>query len=87
MNKDFVKETAPELAPYIEGNARSGRWERAVELSLLADRNAPKVRYLLCQLWDDVNATTLEDGSILQYDATSRKFITRTDIKTQSLHL
>ena len=33
---------------------------------------------------NDVNATTLEDGSILQYDATSRKFITRTDIKTQS---
>lgn len=33
---------------------------------------------------NDVNATTLEDGSILQYDATSRKFVTRTDIKTQS---
>ena len=33
---------------------------------------------------NDVNATTLEDGSILQYDATSGKFITRTDIKTQS---
>ena len=62
LNKDFVKETAPELAPYIEGNARSGRWERAVELSLLADRNAPKVRYLLCQLWDDVNATTSDSS-------------------------
>ena len=31
----------------------------------------------------DVNATTLEDGSILQYDATSEKFVTRTDIKTE----
>jgi len=31
----------------------------------------------------DVNATTLEDGSILQYDATSDKFITRTNIKTE----
>jgi hypothetical protein len=58
LNKDFVKETAPELTPFIEGYARSGRWEQAVELSLLADRNAPKVRYLLCQLWDDMNATT-----------------------------
>jgi hypothetical protein len=33
---------------------------------------------------NDVNATTLEDGSILQYDANSRKFITRTDIQTLS---
>jgi len=33
---------------------------------------------------NDVNATTLEDGSILQYDATSRKFITRTNIQTLS---
>jgi hypothetical protein len=58
LNKDFVKETAPELAPYIEGYARSGRWEQALELSLLADRNAPKIHYLLCQLWDDMLATT-----------------------------
>ena len=33
---------------------------------------------------NDVNATTLEDGSILQYDATSRKFTTRTNIQTLS---
>jgi hypothetical protein len=33
---------------------------------------------------NDVNATTLEDGSILQYDATSRKFIARTNIQTLS---
>ena len=33
---------------------------------------------------NDVNATTLEDGSILQYDAASQKFITRTNIKTES---
>ena len=32
---------------------------------------------------NDVDATTLEDGSILQYDATSQKFITRTNIKTE----
>lgn len=32
---------------------------------------------------NDVNSVTLEDGSILQYDATSEKFVTRTDIKTE----
>ena len=32
---------------------------------------------------NDVNATTLEDGSILQYEATSEKFVTRTNILTE----
>ena len=30
----------------------------------------------------DVNATTLDDGSLIQYDATSDKFITKTTIET-----
>ena len=30
----------------------------------------------------DVNAATLEDGALLQYDATSDKFITRTELST-----
>ena len=30
----------------------------------------------------DVNTTTLEDGALLQYDATSDKFITRTELST-----
>ena len=32
---------------------------------------------------NDVNSVTLEDGSILQYDATSEKFVTRTNILTE----
>ena len=31
---------------------------------------------------NDVNATSLEDGAILQYDASSNKFITRNQINT-----
>jgi len=31
---------------------------------------------------NDVNVTTLEDGSILQYDASSEKFVSKTDIST-----
>jgi hypothetical protein len=35
----------------------------------------------------DVNAATLEDGAMIQYDDTSKKFITRTEIKTESGNL
>jgi len=35
----------------------------------------------------DVNASTLEDGAMIQYDDTSKKFVTRTEIKTESGNL
>ena len=35
----------------------------------------------------DVNASTLDDGAMIQYDDTSKKFITRTVIKTESGNL
>ena len=35
----------------------------------------------------DVNASTLEDGAMIQYDDTTKKFITRTEIKTESGNL
>ena len=35
----------------------------------------------------DVSASTLEDGAMIQYDDTSKKFITRTEIKTESGNL
>ena len=31
---------------------------------------------------NDVNVTTLEDGALIQYDATSDKFVTKTTIET-----
>jgi len=31
---------------------------------------------------NDVNVTTLEDGALIQYDASSDKFITKTTIET-----
>ena len=34
------------------------------------------------QSLQDVDTTTLEDGALLQYDATERKFITRTTLDT-----
>ena len=35
----------------------------------------------------DVNAATLNDGAMIQYDDTSKKFVTRTEIKTESGNL
>ena len=35
----------------------------------------------------DVNASTLDDGAMIQYDDTTKKFITRTEIKTDSGNL
>ena len=35
----------------------------------------------------DVNASSLDDGAMIQYDDTSKKFITRTEIKTESGNL
>ena len=35
----------------------------------------------------DVNASTLGDGAMIQYDDTSKKFVTRTEIKTESGNL
>ena len=35
----------------------------------------------------DVNASTLDDGAMIQYDDNTKKFVTRTDIKTESGNL
>ena len=35
----------------------------------------------------DVNVTTLNDGAMLQYDDTSKKWTSRNDIKTESGNL
>ena len=35
----------------------------------------------------DVNAATLDDGAMIQYDDQTKKFVTRTEIKTESGNL
>ena len=35
----------------------------------------------------DVNASTLDDGAMIQYDDNTKKFVTRTEIKTESGNL
>ena len=35
----------------------------------------------------DVNSSTLDDGAMIQYDDQTKKFVTRTEIKTESGNL
>ncbi len=54
MGKRFTRETAAELTPFIEGYARTGRWEQAIQLTRQAYQEADKTRDLLCQTWYNV---------------------------------
>jgi hypothetical protein len=75
INKTFSKETAPELAPFIEGYARSGDWEKAVELSLEAKRYTPKIDRYLCQLWLNIEETTPStESSQVAFEKIQNKF-------------
>lgn len=61
LDKEFTRETASELAPFVVGYARAGYWEKAVELSLQAYRAAEKTKNMLCQAWYNLRETTPAD--------------------------
>ena len=60
--------TTWELLPFIEGYARSGRAEKARQLTLLANRLQPDGRAvtkeLLCSLWDRLGEQAAEDQAL-----------------------
>ena len=51
LGKQFDRETASELVPFIKGFAHMGDFENAIELSLLAKSASPKMQNMLCQTW------------------------------------
>lgn len=51
LKKQFDRETASELIPFIKGFAHVGNWEKAVTLSELAMTTSPKMQNMLCQTW------------------------------------
>jgi hypothetical protein len=51
LKKEFDRETASELMPFIKGFAYTGVWDRAVELSKQAIGASPKMQNMLCQAW------------------------------------
>lgn len=59
----------------INGNNNSGPQRVSVQVPSSTLSNTFKSL-------SDVNVTTLEDGALIQYDASTQKFITRTTIET-----
>jgi hypothetical protein len=63
---DHPFEPAEQLV-FIEGYAHVGRWERAMELSVMGYEYSPEVMgRVLCQLWERIEAET---GQSLERDA------------------
>jgi hypothetical protein len=54
-NKKFSKDKVIELAPFIEGYARTGEYEKASQLTMQTFRTRENSRYFLCDIWDRVD--------------------------------
>lgn len=61
----------------INSNTSSG--PKQVSVSVPSATSSNRLRAL-----NDVNATSLQDGALLQYDANTDKFITKTEISTET---
>jgi hypothetical protein len=61
-DRHFYRINVAELVPFIEGYARSGQWETAIQLSLDAYQTWENMQLLLCDLWLDINQTTNLDA-------------------------
>jgi hypothetical protein len=59
----------------INSNTSSG--PKTVSVSLPSATSSNRLRSL-----NDVNATSLQDGALLQYDASTDKFTTRNELQT-----
>jgi hypothetical protein len=58
--KKIYRNNVAELAPFIEGYARTGRWDQAIELSEEAYRTWGNMRLILCDIWKDI----YQDGAL-----------------------
>lgn len=54
---------APEYWPFIEGYARTGQWDKAVQLSIQANDLTFRMARLLCENWNRLATTTPQDDS------------------------
>jgi hypothetical protein len=57
----FIRKNIAELAPYIEGYARTGQWQRAVELTLQAYQTWENASLLMCDVWAQIHQATAPD--------------------------
>jgi len=54
---------APEYWPFIEGYARTGQWDKAIQLSIQANDLTFRMARLLCENWNRLATTTPQDDS------------------------
>jgi hypothetical protein len=58
LDKEFTRETASELAPFIKGYAYTDDWQQAVQLSFKAYQASPKMQNMLCSTWYNLQLST-----------------------------
>jgi len=58
LGKVFSRETASELVPFVDGYARAGHLEQAVQLTKQAYQAGAKTKNILCQTWYFINESS-----------------------------
>jgi hypothetical protein len=56
----------PEYAPFVEAHARTGTWQRALELSRAARTTVTQMEPLLCSTWTRLSQLPSADASIVK---------------------
>jgi hypothetical protein len=72
-SKKFFQTNVAELMPFIEGYARVGRWEDAIDLTNKAYLSWENMDMMLCDLWNHVyQSSALDSQGQLAYQETSQ---------------
>jgi hypothetical protein len=58
QGKQFYRKNVAELAPFIQGYAHVGNWEKATRLSLEAYQTWENMQLMLCDIWVELYRTT-----------------------------
>lgn len=58
----FTRENSSELIPFIQGYARVGQWDKAVQLTNQAYEVEPKTANMLCPIWYDLQSDNLPES-------------------------
>jgi hypothetical protein len=73
-HKKFNRNEVVELVPFIQGYAHTGRWDRALELSLEAYDTWDNTRLLLCDAWHNIHQTaTIDLAGLMAFDKIQEK--------------
>jgi hypothetical protein len=58
LKPNLTRDNIVELTPFIEGYARSGQWQQALDLTLQAYQTWPRMQRLLCTRWLEIAEKT-----------------------------